>query len=174
MVNQSRLLSHLRTSFCALTIVSALLVLPSAEASPPQPASGEFFPCFTYAGSPRQVGQNTIVIFNVTTTATGTFTGSLEGTELDIVHRDGSIALYGTALFTGSINRRSGTLLVFYTGRGNANTGQETLNWVAGNGTDGLAGVRGHGTSEGDLGAPSPGCDVSGAGTYNGQIHFGR
>ena len=64
-LNRNRLLSHLRTSFCAVAIVSALLTLPSAEASPPQPASGGFFPCFNYAGPPRQVGENLIVTFNI-------------------------------------------------------------------------------------------------------------
>ena len=77
-LNQNRFLSHLRTSFCALAIVGASLTLPSAEASAdPEPASGEFFPCFNYAGPPRQVGENMIITFNITGTATGTFNGSV-------------------------------------------------------------------------------------------------
>jgi hypothetical protein len=83
MTNRNRLISHLRTSFCALAIAGAWLMLPSAEASPPQPGSGEFFPCFNYAGPPRQVGENLIITFNVTVTVTGTFTGSFTGTELE-------------------------------------------------------------------------------------------
>ena len=77
-LNQNRFLSHLRTIFCALAILGASLTFPSAEAgaSTPEPASGEFFPCFTYAGPPRQVGENVIITFNVTAAATGTFTGS--------------------------------------------------------------------------------------------------
>ena len=89
--NRNRILSHLSKSFLALAIAGASLTLSSAEASRPAPANGGFFPCFTYAGPPRQVGDNTIVTFNVTTTATGTFDGTLEGTELDIIHPDGSI-----------------------------------------------------------------------------------
>ena len=169
--NRNRLLSHLRGSFWALAIVGASLTLPSAEAGRPGPARGGFFPCFTYAGSPRQVGQNLIIRFNVTTTVTGTFTGSLDGTELDVVHRDGSITLHGSALFTGSVNGTSGTLLFTYTGIGNAVTGHENLHFV-GRGTDGLAGIYVEKTAEGDLGAPNPGCDVSGTGTYTGHILF--
>jgi len=175
-LNRNRVMSHLRGSFFALAIAGTLLTLPGAKAvdprARPQPASGEFFPCFTYAGPPQPVGENTIITFNVTTTVTGTFTGSLVGTELDVVHRDGSINLHGTALFTGSFNGMSGTLLYTYNGIGNAVTGHETLHFVGRQGTEGLAGVLVEGTSEGDLGAPSPGCDVSGAGTYTGHVIF--
>ena len=115
-----------------------------------------------------------IITFNVTKTATGTLTGSLIGTELDIVHRDGSITLHGTALFTGSVDGRSGTLLFAYNGIGNAVTGHENLRFAARQGTGNLAGVYLEGTAEGDLGAPNPGCDVSGAGTYNGHVVFAR
>ena len=170
---QNRFLSHLRTSFCALAIAGASLTLPSAEAggSPPVTITGGFFPCFTYAGPPRQVGENIIVTFNVTVDATGALTGQGVGTELDIIHPDGSITLHGTSLFTGSLNGGpSGTLLFTYTGIGNAVTGHENLRLVGRQGTDGLAGVYFQGTAEGDLGAPGPGCDVSGAGTYIGHL----
>jgi hypothetical protein len=172
--NQNRLLSHLRTTFCALAIVGASFTLPSAEAGTPGPISGGFFPCFTYAGPPRQVGENWIITFNVTTTATGSLTGSLTGTELDVVHRDGSITLHGTALFTGSIDGRAGTLLFTYDGIGNAATGHENLRFAGRQGTGDLVGVYIEGTAEGDVGAPNPGCDLSGAGTYTGHVLFVR
>ena len=170
--NQNRLMSHLRTSFCALALIGSLLTLPTAEARPPESASGEFFPCFNYAGPPRQVGENTIVTFNISGTATGTFIGSFVGTELDVVHHDGSITLHGSALFTGSVNGRSGTLLFTYEGIGNANTGHETLHFVGRQGTGDLAGLHANLTAEGDVGAPAPGCNASGEGTYTGRLHF--
>jgi hypothetical protein len=174
MKNRNRLISHLRTSFCALVIVGALSTAPRAEAGTPQPASGQFFPCFNYAGPPRQVGENLIITFNVTGTVTGTFTGSLTGTELDIVHRDGSITKHGSAVLTGSIIGRSGTgtLQFSFEGIGNAVTGHETLRGVARQGTGALSGVYVEETLEGDVGAPNPGCALSGTGTYNGQILF--
>ena len=173
MKNQNRLISHLRTIFCALAIIGLPLAFPIAEASgPPLPASGGFFPCFNYAGPPRQVGDNLIITFNVTGTATGTFTGSFVGTEMQVVHRDGSINLHGSFVFTGSVNGSSGTLLITYEGIGNAVTGHENLQVVARQGTGGLAGVHANLTAEGDVGAPNPGCDLSGAGTYAGQILF--
>jgi Protein of unknown function (DUF3224) len=175
-LNRNRLISHLRESFFALAIAGALLTLPSAKAleprARPQPASGEFFPCFNYAAPPRQVGDNLIITFNVSGPATGAFTGSSVGTELDVVHPDGSITLHGTLLFTGSVNGRSGTLLLSYEGIGNAVTGHETLRFVGREGTGDLAGVYANVTAEGDVGAPEPGCDLSGAGTYSGHVIF--
>jgi hypothetical protein len=177
--NRNRLLSHLCTSFCALAIVGVSLAFTTAEGSRlapgrPEPASGGFFPCFNYAGPPRQVGENVIVTFNISGTATGTFTGSSIGTELDVIHPDGSITLHGTILFTGSVNGRSGTLLLSYEGIGNAVTGHETLRFVGRQGTGDLAGIYANVTAEGDVGAPAPGCDLSGVGTYTGHVVFAR
>jgi hypothetical protein len=160
---------------CALTTLVAAMA-PRAEAvapgARPEPASGEFFPCFNFAGPPRQVGENVIITFNISGTSTGTVTGSVGGTELDVVHRDGSITLHGTFLFTGSVNGRSGTMVFSYEGIGNAVTGHETLRFVGRQGTGDLAGTYANLTAEGDVGAPSPGCDVSGAGTYTGHVIF--
>lgn len=175
MKNRNPLISHLRTSFCALVIVGALSTLPRAEASgPPLPATGEFFVCFNYAGPTRPVGENLIIMFNISGTLTGTFTGSFVGTELDVFHRDGSITKHGSFLFTGSVTGRpgTGTLLVTFEGIGNAVNGHENLQVVARQGTGGLAGVHANLTAEGDIGAPNPGCDLAGAGTYTGQILF--
>jgi hypothetical protein len=169
--NQNRLLSHLRRSFWALAIVGASLTLPSAEADPPGTATGGFNPCFTRT-SVRPADGNLIVTFNVTTDVSGNFIGRLEGTELDVIHRDGTITLHGTALFAGSLNGGpSGTLLFTYTGIGNALTGHENLHIAGRQGTDGLAGVYFQGTAEGDLGGECDG-DFGGHGMYDGQILF--
>jgi hypothetical protein len=172
--NRNRFLSHLRTSFCALAIAGVSVGLSTAEAGTPQPAGGKFFPCFNYAAAPRQVGENLVITFNISGTSTGTFTGSVTGTELDVVHRDGSITLEGSIVFTGSVTGKSGTgtLQFTYEGIGNAVTGHEVLRFVGRQGTSALAGVYAELTAEGDVGAPSPGCAVSGAGNYTGQILF--
>jgi hypothetical protein len=184
-LDQNRFLSHMRTIFCALAITGALLALSSSGADRPgratstrEPASGGFFPCFNFAGPPRQAGENLIVTFNISGSSTGTFTSTstgVVGTELDVVHRDGSITLHGSLLFTGSVNGGpEGTMLFTYEGIGNAVTGHETLRFVGTRGTGGLAGVYANLTAEGDVGAPSPGCDVSGEGTYSGYVVFDR
>jgi len=176
-LNQNRLLSHLRTSFCVLAIAGGSLTLPSAEAGTPQPASGQFFPCFNYATAPVQVGEDLIISFDITGTSNGTFTGSVIGTELDVVHPDGSITLHGSILFTGSVTGRSGTgtMLFSYQGIGNAVTGHENLRFVGTQGTGALAGTYAQLTAEGNVIPPDPnsGCDLQAAGTYSGQILFG-
>jgi Protein of unknown function (DUF3224) len=182
-LNRNRFLSHLRTIFCAIVILGVPLVFPSSAADRvgratgiSEPASGEFFPCFNYAGPPRQVGDNVIITFNVSGPATGTFTGSSVGTELDVVHPDGSITLHGTLLFTGSVNGRWGTMLLNYEGIGNAVTGHEILRFIGRQGTGDLAGTYANVTAEGDVVPPDPnsGCDLQGAGTYTGQVVFAR
>jgi hypothetical protein len=180
-LSQNRFLSHLRTSFCALIIVGASLTMPSVDAleprARPEPASGEFFPCFIRT-SVRQAGENLIVTFNISGSSTGTFTSTstgVVGTELDVVHRDGSITLHGSFLFTGSVNGGpQGTMLFTYEGIGNAVTGHETLHFVGRQGTGGLAGVHANLTAEGEVGVPELGCDLSGAGTYTGHVVFAR
>jgi len=166
-------LSHPHGSFFALALAYASLTFASPEANTPVPVTGGFFPCFTYAGAPRQVGDNIIVRFNTTSDVTGAFTGQDVGDELDIIHRDGSINIHGTALFTGALNGGpSGTLLFTYSGIGSAVTGHASLQIVGAQGTGGLAGVHFQGTIEANLVAPNPGCDASGVATYTGQVVF--
>ena len=182
-LNQNRFLSQLRGSFFALAILGIPLAFtssaadrPGRAADTPEPASGQFFPCFNYAGPPRQVGENLIVTFNISNwrTSTGTLIGSAEGTELDVVHRDGSITLHGTFLFTGSVNGRSGTMVFSYEDIGNAVTGHETLRFVGRQRTGDLAGTYANLTAEGDVVPPDPnsGCDLQGSGSYSGQVLF--
>jgi Protein of unknown function (DUF3224) len=148
-----------------------IAAMTSAEAARPEPATGEFFPCFNFAAPPRQVGENVVITFNISGTATGTLTGSVVvGTEMGVVHPDGSITLHGSFLFSGSVNGRSGTMVFSYEGIGNAVTGHESLRFVGRQGTGDLAGTYVNVRAEGDVGAPSPGCDLSGAGTYTGHV----
>ena len=82
--------------------------------------------------------------------------------------------MQGGFVFTGSVTGRpgTGTLHVTFEGIGNAVTGHEVLRAVGRAGTGALAGVYDEVTVEGDVGAPEPGCNFSGAGTYSGQILF--
>jgi len=175
-LHQNRFLSHLRTIFCALAIAGGSLTLSSIRAdSPPPNATGDFYPCFTRT-SLRQVGENLIITFDISGSSTGTFTSTstgVTGTEMDVVHRDGSITLHGSLLFTGSVNGRSGTMLFTYEGIGNLNTGHENLRFVGTQGTGDLAGVVANLTAEGDLGGACDG-DFGGHGTYSGHVLFTR
>jgi len=170
--NQNRLLSHLRTSFCALAIVGTSLTLPSAQADRPEQhgrVSGNFYPCFHIANV-QQAGRNTIYTFSVTATFTGTFTGSAIITERDIIHPDGTITLHGSGIFTDQSG--CGTFLFTYSGKGSALDGSESARIVGGQGTGCFAGLHTEGTFQGNLVGPSAQCAVAGAGTYNVQVLF--
>ncbi len=167
--NRNRLLSHLRTSFCALAIVGASLTLPSAEAGPPEPASGTFSPCF-HITSVRQAGPDTIVTFSVTATLTGTLTGSAIFTERDVIHPDGSVTFQGSGVFTDQSG--CGSFLATYTGTGSNVDGSESAHVVGGQGTGCYTGVHAEGTFQGNLVPSSGDCDVAGAGTYNLEFQF--
>ena len=168
--NRNGLLLHLRRSFCVLAIVGASLSLPTAEAGKPEPASGGFSPCFNFAGPPTQAGPNTIIIFNVAATFTGTFTGSAILTERDVIHPDGSITFHGSGVYTDQSG--CGTFLVNYSGKGSAVTGAESAHFVGRQGTGCFAGVHTCGTFQGNLIGGSTECAVAGAGTYSGRVHF--
>jgi len=178
--NRNRLLSHLRISFGALAIAGASLTLPSAEAGTRTYATGDFFPCFNYisaqflpAGSGPTNFITALITFKVTADITSTtFNGSLEGSELDVVHSsDGSIDLEGTLVFKGSLNGGpDGEMIFSYTGKGNKYTGSETLHLVGSRGTGGLAGVYFEGTAQGNVGGAKPGCAIAGNGTWTGYF----
>ena len=93
------IIAYLRRCFCARAVVGASLTLPSAEAGKPEPANGNFSPCFNIINF-RQAGPNTIITFSVTETFTGTFTGSAVLTERDVIHPDGSITFQGSGVYT--------------------------------------------------------------------------
>jgi hypothetical protein len=167
--NRNRLLSHLRRSLCALAIIGAGLMLPSAEAGKPEPASGTFSPCF-HITSVRQVGPDTIVTFSVTATLTGTLTGSAIFTERDVIHPDGSVTFQGSGVFTDQSG--CGSFLATYTGTGSNVDGSESAHVVGGQGTGCYTGVHAEGTFQGNLVPSSGDCDVAGAGTYNLEFQF--
>ncbi len=183
-LKQNRLLSHLSRSFYALAIAGLSLTLPSSQADPPPPTvNGEFSPCFNIADI-QFAGPNTIITWHVTASITGDFTGCLDGTERDVIESDGYIRLQGSATFTSSVD--SATLMFTYSGEGNANPfqtvhgllpGEESAQFVAGQGTNDLAGLHVWGTFHGFVagsgeGCHGEGCYVAGAGTYTGQVVF--
>ena len=169
--NRNRLLSHVRRSFSALAIAGASLTLPSAEASGPErsvPVNGTFNSCY-HVANVQQAGANTIYTFKIDSVVTGTFTGSLVLTERDVIRPDGSITFEGSGFFWSEC----GTLRFTYAGTGNAQTGSESAHFEADQGTGCYTGAHADGMFQGNVTGPSQGCDITGAGTYNGRMHGG-
>ncbi len=167
-------------------IALALIGLVRAEAGKPKVragdagsgmiAKGEWSDCNTISES-RQDGENQLITVAIAEKFTGTLNGSYEGTERNIVHKDGSGSFNGSGTFSGEVNGRSGTAVMTYAGTVDAK-GDATAHWVLDQGTDGLARVDGHGTFEGKQVKPAPpGCSdrqsqSAFSGTYAGTVQL--
>ena len=141
----------------ALAIIGATFFLPSAEARPIS-ASGSSTDC-EHVVSQQIVGLNTITILEITACFHGTFEGPWVGTERDVIHPNGTLTGQASGVFSGTVNGLSGTcvfsLEVSITPNG------DVTHWVVDQGTGGLAGLHGQGTTQ-EVSENGPGCPVSG------------
>jgi hypothetical protein len=139
-------------------------------------AKGEWVDCNTVS-EVRQDGDNQLITVAITEKFTGTLSGSYEGIERNVVHKDGSGSFNGSGTFSGEVNGRSGTAVMTYSGTVDAK-GAATAHWVLDQGTDALARLDGQGTFEGKPLKPAPaGCTDSKSpsafsGTYTGSLRF--
>ncbi len=143
-------------------LLPLVLLLPSAGATPPSGVSGTIV-----VGNPgfaliRNAGDVTIY----TVTEHDTYAGALEGVTIGQstlrLEGSGDFTLEGQHVFAGTVDGRSGTLVLLIEARGIFPTsfvGQLVIL----SGTDGLADLRGSWTVQGIPGY---------AGTYSGQVHF--
>jgi hypothetical protein len=156
-MNKPKIKQHLRRSFFALAIVGALLTLPKAQAQP-VPATFNSTDC-EHVISVRTAGPNTIITSSITGCFHGTFEGTWVGTERDVIHPNGTLTGQASGVFSGTVNGRSGTcvtsLEVSVTRNG------DVTHWVVDQGTGGLAGLHGQGTTQ-DAIEHGPGCPVRG------------
>jgi hypothetical protein len=169
-MNRPNIKRHVHKSFLALAISAAAFALPgSAQADKPGTANGSWNDCNVITDV-RQSGPNLILTVLITENFTGTFTGSYQGFERDVIYADGTATFHGSGTFTGTVSGRSGTVVMSYAGT--AFTPTATANWVVDQGTGDLASLHGRGTFQGNETGPTEGCDDTFAGTYTGQIQF--
>jgi hypothetical protein len=156
-MNKPNIKQQLRRGFFALAIVGALLTLPKAQARP-IPVRGSSTDC-EHVISQQIFGSDTITILEITTCFHGTLDGTGVGTERDLFHADGTGAILGISFFSGTVNGRSGTMVLTYqvsiTPNGNVS------HWMVDQGTGDLAGVHGQGTTQ-VVSENGPGCPVRG------------
>jgi hypothetical protein len=185
-MKKRNIVEYLRRTFSALAIIGALLTLPNAQAQP-IPASGSSTDC-EHVISQQTFGQNTVIILEITACFHGTFEGTAVGTERDVIHRDQSVTIEGSGVFSGTVNGRTGTMVFSY--HVSITRNGDVSHWMVDQGTGELAGLHGHGTEE-EVSEHGPGCPPSGfdctdcppaTGTcddsftlnYTGQIDLGR
>jgi len=152
----------LRAAFAAL--ISLLLVAPFASASASTTAIGSFNGTVVIT-SVRQTGGNTIITAIETQTLTGFLSGTRVAVGVEIVHPDGTFNAHDTGTFMGTVNGRSGTVVITGSASGLGNIGSGQL--VVEQGTAGLAGLRAQATFQPPVTGPT-----TTAGTYSVKFHF--
>ena len=168
-MNKPNIKRQLRGILFAIALIGTSLALPSAQADRPSAAGGSWDDCNVITDV-RQAGPNLILTVLITENFTGTFNGSYEGFEQDVIYADGTATFHGSGTFTGTVSGRSGTVVMTYAGT--AFTPTATAQWVVDQGTGDLATLHGHGTFQGNETGPTQDCDDTFAGTYTGQIQF--
>ena len=157
-MNKQNIKQQLRRGFFALAIVGALFTLPKAQAAQPIPASGSSTDC-EHVISQQSSGPNTIITLSITACFHGTFEGTWVGTERDVFSADGTGTVQGSGIFSGTVNGRSGTMVFSY--EVSISRSGEVSHWLVDQGTGGLAGLHGQGTTQ-EVSENGPGCPVSG------------
>jgi hypothetical protein len=138
-----------------------ILTTPAVFATPPTAVTA------TVALGPtpieqKTVGGNTILVVKFADTYTGSFAGSASGIALVVLHT-GSLNVHHIDTFTGTVDGKSGTMVISFEGQGEGVGLPLKGNWVILSGTGDLATVHGEGTFEGIAGVTI---------TLTGNIHF--
>jgi hypothetical protein len=133
-----------------------LLAVSTVNAAHPMTGSGQLTTTSSTVISQRTFDHGDLVLLVVNLTLS--FTGNLSGTGwvvlIGLNHTEtGIIPFYGVAHFTGTLNAMSGTLLMSITGVNNGTYVRAHFDLQAGTGQ--LAGVRGQGSFEGNVGTPA-------------------
>ena len=172
--------------FLAATVAVGLIASPASHAGKSKPSAatnanaipvkGEWIDCNTVIDSKEEEDHQLITV-GIAEKFSGAFNGSYEGTERNVVRRDGSGTFKGSGVFTGQLSGRSGTAVMTYSGTVDKD-GAAVAHWVLDQGTDELARVDGQGTFEGKQIDQRPeGCSDAKtqsafAGTYTGTVQF--
>ena len=149
---------------------------PSVNGPGSSGLTGNWTSCETVTDS-RQDGDNQLTTVTLMQKFEGAVNGTCEGTEKEVVRKDGSRTFSGSGLFTGKINGRSGTVLMTHTGT-ITGEGVSVADWVLDHGTDELSRIDGHGKSEGKRAEAGGDCSDSAtqsawSGKYTGDVEFG-
>ena len=155
----------LRAALPTVMLPLVVFLLPAAaNASTPVTGSGGFTSTVEIINV-SQVGGSTMIAGIETQTLNGFFTGSRIASGIEIFHADGTFEAHDTGTFTGTVDGRSGTVVISGSSTGLGNSGSGQL--VVEQGTAGLAGLHAQGTFQPRITGPT-----TAEGTYAVQFHF--
>ncbi len=139
----------MKTATLFLLALLPVLALSAAYGSKPSTGSGHVtLVSHVKIGTSRAPNDNNITTYNNKFNLDGALTGTAMATERDVTHgQTGAITFHGLANFTGTVNGKSGSIMVNYVGHNNGTfiEGQ----FVLLDGTTGLLGLHGQGTFSG-------------------------
>ena len=147
-----------------LLLLSLILLVPMASASTPASATGSFTGTVAIT-SISQADGNTIITAIETQTLSGFLTGTRIATGVEIIHPDGTFSAHDSGTFTGTVNGRSGSVVI--TGSGTGTGASCSGQFVVEQGTAGLAGLHAQGMFQPTVTGPT-----TVTGTYSLQYHF--
>ena len=155
-----------KAALAALPLLVPLFLLPaSANASTGEHGSGSYNTTGQII-SVRQVDGNTVITATEVQTLTGALNGIRQATGVDIIHPDGTFAAHDSGTFTGTVDGRTGTLVISGANSGSGTTG--TGQFTGEHGTGGLKGLHLRGTFQVVITGPT-----TSDGTYSAQFRFG-
>jgi hypothetical protein len=137
----------------------------AAQASTPVSGSGTFQVTFVPTGV-ETAGGNTFLTFTFTEKSSGFLTGTRVGEGSLVIHPDGTLNARGSGVFTGTVAGSAPGTAIFTSevaGTFSATSGE----LLAGDGTEGLAGLQGTAVFTGSATGPT-----TLAGTYTAQVQF--
>ena len=187
-MNKPKMKQHPRR-FSALAVigaftVGALFALPTANADTQVNATGSYTDHqYVTSCTTSQHDLYEIDTYTIRITFTGTFTGVLEGTEVDVNYpSNGYFTAQGDGTFTGSVAGRSGTVHMTYLDAGPPPAhGQIANMWMVSAGTGDLEGLAGQGIFQHVVVTgytPNPDCPygptLDFAGKVSGQLQFAQ
>ena len=154
-----------KAAFAALPLLVPLFLLPaSANASTGEHGSGSYNTTGQII-SVRQVDGNTVITATEVQTLTGALNGIRQATGVDIIPPDGTFAAHDSGTFTGTVDGRTGTLVISGANSGSGTTG--TGQFTGEHGTGGLRGLHLRGTFQVVITGPT-----TSNGTYSAQFRF--
>jgi hypothetical protein len=155
----------LKITLPLVALLSSLVFLtPLANASAPTTGSGSFTSTATNIQI-RQAGGNTIITATEIQTLSGLLNGTRIAEGIQVNHPDGTFTASDIGTFTGTVEGRSGTVVISGASNGVGLSGTGVI--VASQGTGGLAALRGSGTFQPRITGPT-----TAEGTYTLDFHF--
>jgi Protein of unknown function (DUF3224) len=139
-----------------LFLLALLPVLAISAAYGSKPADGKgtvTLVSHVKVGTSRAPNDNNITTYTNTFKVDGALSGTAVATERDVTHsQTGMISLHGLANFTGTVNGKTGSIMINYVGHNNGTFIQGQF--VLLGGTSGLLGLHGQGTFSGTATMP--------------------